>query len=281
MRLTCPNCDAQYEVPDDVIPPEGRDVQCSNCGKTWFQPAAGAVEEDDFDLARQSARPEVETARPAPPPEPEPEPAPPPVAEPRPRQLDPEIASVLREEAERESRVREAERGAVESQPDLGLDDMSRDDEEELRARQARDRMARLRGKDPEAPEVKAKAAAAAAASGSRRELLPDIEEINSTLRSTDQPRKSEASEEIAAEPERTARSHFRRGFSWVLLLVAVAALIYAYSPQIAELVPGAAPLLEEYVAWVNQLRGWLDSKVLAALQWLDGLSSEAAQQAG
>ncbi len=37
MRLTCPNCDAQYEVPDEVIPTAGRDVQCSNCGKTWFQ----------------------------------------------------------------------------------------------------------------------------------------------------------------------------------------------------------------------------------------------------
>src|SRR6056297_3233436 len=37
MRLTCPNCDAQYEVPDEVIPETGRDVQCSNCGDTWFQ----------------------------------------------------------------------------------------------------------------------------------------------------------------------------------------------------------------------------------------------------
>lgn len=40
MRLTCPNCAAQYEVPDDVIPDEGRDVQCSNCGQTWFQAGA-------------------------------------------------------------------------------------------------------------------------------------------------------------------------------------------------------------------------------------------------
>ncbi|MDC0135779.1 zinc-ribbon domain-containing protein, partial [Sulfitobacter sp.] len=31
MRLICPNCDAQYEVPDDVMPVAGRDVQCSNC----------------------------------------------------------------------------------------------------------------------------------------------------------------------------------------------------------------------------------------------------------
>ena len=37
MRLTCPNCGAQYEVPAEVIPESGRDVQCSNCGDTWFQ----------------------------------------------------------------------------------------------------------------------------------------------------------------------------------------------------------------------------------------------------
>ncbi|MEA5159843.1 zinc-ribbon domain-containing protein [Cereibacter johrii] len=37
MRLICPNCDAQYEVSDEAIPPEGRDVQCSNCGHGWFQ----------------------------------------------------------------------------------------------------------------------------------------------------------------------------------------------------------------------------------------------------
>lgn len=37
MRLKCPNCEAQYEVSDSVIPLHGRDVQCSNCGQTWFQ----------------------------------------------------------------------------------------------------------------------------------------------------------------------------------------------------------------------------------------------------
>ncbi len=37
MRLICPNCVAQYEVDQDVIPAEGRDVQCANCGHNWFQ----------------------------------------------------------------------------------------------------------------------------------------------------------------------------------------------------------------------------------------------------
>ncbi len=37
MRLVCPNCSAQYEIDAAMIPDEGRDVQCSNCGHTWFE----------------------------------------------------------------------------------------------------------------------------------------------------------------------------------------------------------------------------------------------------
>ena len=46
MRLICPNCGAQYQISDDVIPTGGRDVQCSNCGHTWFEtPGASETEE--------------------------------------------------------------------------------------------------------------------------------------------------------------------------------------------------------------------------------------------
>lgn len=37
MRITCPRCNACYEVPDAVMPPGGRDVQCSVCGHSWYQ----------------------------------------------------------------------------------------------------------------------------------------------------------------------------------------------------------------------------------------------------
>uniref|UniRef100_UPI0024E1033E zinc-ribbon domain-containing protein n=1 Tax=Roseicyclus amphidinii TaxID=3034232 RepID=UPI0024E1033E len=55
MRLTCPNCSARYEVADSMIPPEGRDVQCSNCSTTWFQPGR-----------RTDVAPAVRVERPAP-----------------------------------------------------------------------------------------------------------------------------------------------------------------------------------------------------------------------
>ena len=44
MRLVCPNCGAQYEVDDAVIPPNGRDVQCSNCAHSWFQPSKAMLD---------------------------------------------------------------------------------------------------------------------------------------------------------------------------------------------------------------------------------------------
>ena len=37
MRLVCPSCDAEYEIARSAIPRSGREVECSNCGHSWFQ----------------------------------------------------------------------------------------------------------------------------------------------------------------------------------------------------------------------------------------------------
>jgi predicted Zn finger-like uncharacterized protein len=36
MRLTCPNCGADYDVPDGMVPAAGRHVQCTSCHTRWF-----------------------------------------------------------------------------------------------------------------------------------------------------------------------------------------------------------------------------------------------------
>jgi predicted Zn finger-like uncharacterized protein len=36
MRLTCPNCGAEYEAPRNMLPAGGRHVQCSACHTRWF-----------------------------------------------------------------------------------------------------------------------------------------------------------------------------------------------------------------------------------------------------
>ena len=89
MRLVCPNCEAKYEVPDDAIPDNGRDVQCANCGHAWFQMrarsgAALSVAEVLAVVASAAADAPEKAATPVAPPPPPAEPEPEPAAEPTP-----------------------------------------------------------------------------------------------------------------------------------------------------------------------------------------------------
>ena len=34
--ITCPNCKKTFEVEDNLIPSEGREVKCSACNIIWF-----------------------------------------------------------------------------------------------------------------------------------------------------------------------------------------------------------------------------------------------------
>jgi predicted Zn finger-like uncharacterized protein len=85
MRLICPKCNAQYEVDAAVIPEDGRDVQCSNCGHTWYQLPSGPREtgeeapdnaEDDAPEAAEPETPPTVSPAPSAPPAPGPPPAP-------------------------------------------------------------------------------------------------------------------------------------------------------------------------------------------------------------
>ena len=293
MRLICPNCGAQYEVADDVIPEAGRDVQCSNCGQTWFEhPGASEAAEEGIDLPpppvpeeKPSAEPEPAAepaAEQAPETEPEPEPTPEPELEPEPepepeveaeddssapqqperREIDPGVANILREEADREEAARQAEaQSGLETQQDLGLDDAP--SAQDQRDEEARRRMARLRG-EPEA-------AAAATVAASRRELLPDIEEINSTLRSSSEREGSGHQTEAVAEEGRQRKRGFRFGFWLIVIVAAIAAAIYIFAPQISAAVPQLDSLLTSYVALVDQARLWLDLKMQDILLRMEG----------
>ncbi|MFD0860059.1 zinc-ribbon domain-containing protein [Roseovarius aquimarinus] len=294
MRLTCPNCGAQYEVPDEVIPETGRDVQCSNCGDTWFQPHrdhisdAGdeddipegtAAQEDDWEEVDPPEAPEPPSPAAedfAPPPPPEPAAQTKPSARPERREIDPSVASVLREEAEREKRARAAAQGGVEMQPDLGLDE---DEGEATRARQARERMARMRGFDPDErsdddhDDIDPK---------SRSSLFPDIEEINSSL--GPEPAQYDGAETgHDAYPEAAPRSRggFGRGFL-LMVLAALAALgVYAFAAQLAEMLPALRDVLADYVVWVDGLRVWLDGQIAALMLWFDTVTGNAPADTG
>jgi predicted Zn finger-like uncharacterized protein len=273
-RLICPNCGAQYEVPTEVIPTEGRDVQCSACSNTWFQ----THPDHDAALADEVDAPSVEPV--APPPEPEPIAEPVQEQHPRPqatrRELDPDVSDVLREEAEFEAAARAQDQGeTIETQPDLGLDAPT-EDESERRAREARERMARMRG-EPVPAEVAV--ASATAASGSRRDLLPDIEEINSTLRSSGERRRpAEATDADLAgtKPRIQRKGHgFRRSFATIILLAAIAIGAYVFGPSISAALPAVEPYVAQYSDAVEGARTWLGSSVDQSLAWLDQMASE------
>lgn len=251
MRLTCPNCGAQYEVPDDVIPEDGRDVQCSNCGTTWFQPHPSAAARLDGGQGRTvSPLPEEDA-------DDEEGMPPPPRSEAPARPVAPDAADILRQEAEYEARMRREEAGGIETQPDLGLDEAA--DDIERRARQARERMARLKGPGAAAAAQPA-VETAPVPPGSRRDRLPDIDEINSSLRARAEP----VERPTETDPAKTAprRSGFARGFSVSLIVVVLGVLAYANAPLISETVPQADPALNAYVVFIDELRLQLDALV-------------------
>ncbi|NRB05258.1 MAG: zinc-ribbon domain-containing protein [Rhodobacteraceae bacterium] len=288
MRLICPNCDAQYEVPDEVIPAEGRDVQCSNCGKTWFQEHPDALQAaaqaapdhaDDDDTGEEVA--------PTPPPDPSAADDDPTgsiydeVSAPNRRNMSPDVADILREEAEQEAQARAKEREALESQPDLGLQDPV-EDEADRRARQARDRMARMRGEEPDPEEDRTEevaSAVAATVAGSRRDLLPDIDEINSTLRSGNE-RPGRAENRAAQEQPAKARGNrgFRLGFVVSLLIACLAVVVYSNGPQISERFPQADPYVNSFIASADNARASLDAQFQSLMIWINDQTSDSGE---
>jgi hypothetical protein len=248
-------------VADDVIPTGGRDVQCSNCGHTWFeQPGASVAAE----LGSEAETPTEPSPEPIPEPTPKPDvapiPEPEPVREaPKPREMASDVTDILRQEAEYEKSAREADTNTIETQPDL---DLSHDPDEGRRSREARERLARLRG-EPENANADAVSAAVGAAmtqdaNAPRRELLPDIEEINSTLRPDNT---ANAAVNYDADTERP-RGGFKRGFMYVVIIALVALAIYVFAPQISAAVPQVEPYLTSYAEWVDGLRILLDQKL-------------------
>jgi predicted Zn finger-like uncharacterized protein len=65
MRLDCPSCAANYDIPDHLLKP-GRRMRCARCGAEWLTPALDAGTDE---LAFGTVAPaEAEPVREAPPP---------------------------------------------------------------------------------------------------------------------------------------------------------------------------------------------------------------------
>ncbi|MDX1821904.1 MAG: zinc-ribbon domain-containing protein [Paracoccaceae bacterium] len=128
----------------------------------------------------------------------------------------------------------------------------------------------------PQRPSTSQDDQIAAAVAESRRGLLPDIEEINSSLRSTSDRRPARADDHdtpgqspATADEAAAARRGFSRGFSVTFLIAMLLLALYIFAPALTDAVPALAPAVSAYVAVVDQLRLLLDAQVQNLSRWL------------
>lgn len=285
MRLVCPNCGAQYEIDADLIPPEGRDVQCSACGHAWFEAPADAGAAPAAPPSDPAAAGSATAAH---------------ADEPAPRQIAPDVLDVLRQEAARETRARRgagapsAPTATHASEPEPGPEAASDSDsgpesasgpelgpelEPEPEPEPDRGSAPTLSPARPQAPSQRSARARPAAstppdaqpagvdAPNDRSALLPDIDSISSTLDPEPRSRK-QADRDGAAEPV-PERGGFLRGFLLMLGVMLLALALYIGAEPLAEAVPGLAPALDAYVAVIDRAHLWLAEQVDAALAWV------------
>ncbi len=184
----------------------------------------------------------------------DPEATAPPSPELRRKTLDDAVMAILREEAEREAQARLNE-GSMESRHDLGLvasvAGAAAATAGAAAGAAAGERSASLRD-TADAPDQEDLHAS------HRRGVLPDIEEINSTLRATSE-RGDEAAARDAPETLRRKRSGFRVGFTLAFLAALALLALYLMAPALVGWMPSLEPALAAYVAAVDHGRLWLD----------------------
>ncbi|MCU0903230.1 MAG: zinc-ribbon domain-containing protein, partial [Tabrizicola sp.] len=168
--------------------------------------------------------------------------------------VDDSVLAILREEAEREALARRAEAAKpLEVQADLGIDAA-------VPARKAVEGLAqddRAAGEDGDDK------------LGVRRARLPDVEEINSTLRPTEQPVDEGEAGPMPVPAE--GRSSFRSGFLLVMTIAILGLALYGSADALADAVPALAGVLEAYVGFVDSLRLQLDGLMQSATVAING----------
>ena len=96
MRLVCPNCKANYEIPRHAVPISGREVKCDSCGHSWFQTRIKKNNEKKF-IEPESKNAEEDIVEIE-------------SAASHQKKIDPSVIKILKEEAKREIEARDRER---------------------------------------------------------------------------------------------------------------------------------------------------------------------------
>lgn len=226
MRLICPNCGAQYDVPDGAIPPAGREVQCSSCGHAWFE--------------IETPEPAAESA-PIPPEAPLIAPSDPSKETRDLRQpIDANVKAILREEAARD-RDLTPPANETEDETHKPLRRITRDEDT---------------SKKPPAP---VPAIVPVQPDPGPRDM-PSMDEINANLRARSLTARPSLTE--SEQQEVVARRGFRYGFGLMLLIFAILLLPYVFADQITAALPQLQDGMASYVALIDQLRITLNQGV-------------------
>lgn len=260
MRLICPKCEAHYDLEPGLIPPEGREVECSACGHIWFQraraplrtpqpvrpgkpvPASVPATTSDLDFGafeadEGDALPAAGDAEDS---------SPPPVAPAPRRKLNESLLAVLREEAAREADARRAEAARYEIQDDLGLPEP---------APAANLPMVPHTGTDLALPMV------ADPALFTKPEALPDPAELVEGFAAAPAPVEADLGPADISHLPAGKRARRWSGLWLALLLWLIAAGVYLAGPDLAARWPEAEPALRSYSAAIDGAR-----EMLAAL---------------
>jgi len=94
-----------------------------------------------------------------------------------------------------------------------------------------------------------------------RKAMLPDVEELDASLRSDEEPRRRDR-EMMEAHEEALAKANkggFRRAFIWTLLIIAVLIALYVLRPQLVAALPAAAVVLDPYASAIDSLRAMIE----------------------
>ena len=96
MRLVCPKCKANYEIPRHAVPIGGREVKCDSCGHSWFQTRTKTSNDEQL-IEPQTEITKEDTEEVA-------------SAASDQKKIDRSVIKILREEAKREIEARDQER---------------------------------------------------------------------------------------------------------------------------------------------------------------------------
>ena len=172
--------------------------------------------------------------------------------------VDESVLAILREEAEREAQARRGEMRPLETQTDLGIEAAIPAARKSFEAASAGSLAGHADMGDDGRP-------------AARRDLLPNVEEINSTLRPAEDP----SEEELAASAQAAeGGSGFRSGFLLVLTATILTAALYLGADALSEMVPALAAPLQVFTAVVDSLRLQLDGLMQTATAAINGEGS-------